>query len=143
MAVDPRFLPDDPNDPGDGGGSGGSPPPATSYGTLIFNKAMTKVDASSALEIICYANLYCDDDLRFSGYIFIDDALVQVGGTNAIYDNQNSQGQGTMTLITIEEGVGAGNHTVSVRVKNRDPNKALNVLPGSILKITELRQAAR
>lgn len=143
MAFPVQNLPDDPGDPGDGGGTGGSPPPVASYGTLIFNKAMTKVDATSGLEILVYANLYCGDDLRFSGYLFVDDMLVQVGSTNAIYDNQNSQGQGTMTLVTIEDGIAAGPHTISVRVKNRDPGKPLHVLPGSILKITELRQAAR
>lgn len=144
MALPYQNLPDDPGDPGGGGGGSGGPPAGpSSYGTVIFNRAINKLDAGSALDIIVYLNVYSADDLRFSGYIFVDDTLVQVGTTNATYDEANSRGQGTMTLVAIAEGVSAGAHTVSVRVKNRENEAPLDVLPGSIIKVAELRQAGR
>ncbi|KQM23120.1 hypothetical protein ASE73_02535 [Sphingomonas sp. Leaf24] len=143
MAREDIFLPDDPDDPGDGGGGGYTPPPASSYGTLIFNQAINKVDGDSALDITCYLNLYSTDDLRYSAYLFIDDELIQVGTTNAGYDGNPSRASGTMTVVAIREGVSAGAHTVSLRIKNRASNYPLDVQAGSLIKVCELRQGAR
>lgn len=143
MAREDIFLPDDPDNPGDGGGGGYTPPPASSYGTLIFNQQITKLDDDSALDITCYLNVYSTDDLRYSAYLFIDNNLAQVGTTNNGFDGSTSRAQGTMTVVAIKEGVPKGAHTVSLRVKNRATNYALDIQAGSLMKVFELRQSAR
>jgi hypothetical protein len=142
MAVPYQTLPDDPSDPGGGGGGGGTPPPS-SYGTVVFDLNFTKLDASSALDITCYMNCYNQDDLRYSAYLFVDDQLLQVGTTNAVFDQQNSKAQQTMTLVAIIQGIPAGAHNCKLRVKNRETEGPLVVQAGSLIKITELRQGAR
>jgi hypothetical protein len=134
-------LPRNPDDPDDPGGGGGAAP--SGYGTPVFDKPFTKLDAASALDIIVYMNCSNVDDLRFSAYLFIDEVLQQVGTNNFLFDQSNSNAQGTMTLAAIVEGIGAGAHSCIVRVKNRETEGPLIVQPGSLLKISELRQAAR
>jgi alkyl hydroperoxide reductase subunit AhpF len=136
----PYSLPDDPNNPGGTGGGGGTP---TTYGTIVFDKNFTKLDAASALDIIVYMNCSNVDDLRFSAYLFIDEVLQQVGSNNFLFDQSNSNAQGTMTLAAIIEGIAAGAHNCRVRVKNRETEGPLIVQGGSLLKISELRQAGR
>lgn len=137
----PQQLPDDPGNPGSGGGGGTQPP--TSYGTIVFDMGFTKADAGSALDLTAYLNCYNQDDLRFSAYMFLDETLVQVGTTNAIFDSSNSQAQQTMTMVAIIEGIAAGAHNFKLRVKNRETEGPLVVQAGSLIKITELRQGGR
>lgn len=132
-------------DPGDPGTPPppGPPPPPSGYGTAIFTTAVTKLDAASALDIMVYLNCYSPDDLRFGCYIFIDDTLVQAGNYNLIFDQANSQAASTVTMLTIQDGVAAGAHTIGVRIKNLENEATLYVQGGSIIKITEMRQAGR
>lgn len=136
-------LPDDPGNPGEPGGTPGTPPPPSSYGTAVFEFPFTKADAESAVDITAYLNCYNQDDLRFSAYMFIDDTLVQVGTTNALYDQPGSQAQQTMTMVAILTGINAGPHNFQLRLKNRETEGPLIVMAGSLVKIAELRQGAR
>ena len=136
-------IPTDPTDPtgGAGGGGGGTQPPS-SYGTLIFSQPFNKKDASSALEVVVYLNCAATDDLRFSAYLFLDGTLIQIGTYNLIFDNNPSSAQGTITMPVIQDGVAAGNHTITLRVLNRD-HASLTIIAGSLIKASELRNAAR
>jgi hypothetical protein len=141
MALPYQTLPDDPSNPG--GGGGGTTPPPSGYGTIVFDINFTKVDAASALDFTIYLNVYNQDDLRFSAYLFLDETLIQVGTTEAVFDNTNSKAQGTMTVASIVEGAGAGAHNLKIRIKNRETEGPLIVQAGSLVKITELRQGGR
>lgn len=145
MNQDRPILPSDPNDPGDvgGGGGGATPPPTNAYGTQIMQVAIQKKDGDSDLDVNCYLNCHSADDLRFSAYLFVGSQLVQTGTTNLIFDGTWSNSQATMPVMAIIPGVPAGDHIVSLRIKNRENEAALSVLAGSFLKVVELRKAAR
>jgi hypothetical protein len=136
------ILPDDPVDPtspGTGGG-GGTPTPST-YGTLVMSVPITKLDAASSLDVTVYLNCVGSDDLIFGSYLFVDDVLQQVGNTNQVYVGGNAAS--TMTMPAIISGIAAGARVVSLRVKNRETDGTLTIQAGSLMKVSELRQAAR
>ena len=110
----------------------------------VFELSFIKEDTDSAIELITFLNAKSPDDLQFDVTLQIDGMVMQaVPGVNLILDTANSQAQMPITPMTIVSGIAAGQHTVSVKVYNRETdNVPLTIQVGSFLKVAELRKAA-
>ncbi len=107
--------------------------------TLVF----TKEDASSLLEVQCFAKASSPDDLQFAASIYVDGNLVDTTDVNLVFDNQGSQGRMPITPFAFLAGIPAGSHTVAFRVTNNEvDNVALTIRAGSTLKVNELRKGS-
>lgn len=146
MAV-PIQYDDDPG--GDGGGGDGSNPPsqppttnAGIPGRTVFEFGIYKDEASSVLRILAYASLVSPDDIQCTGYLGIDGQVYQQMAVNLVLDNKQSKGAMPITMPAFVPGVAAGNHTITFSIRNLEPDGALQVLAGSTIEVTEIKQGA-
>lgn len=131
---------------GGGGGSGGTGGGGGGYqgvGTNVFNIDHVKLDAASDLRILAYLNVSSADDLQFDGYIIVDGVVQQIGSQNLILDRTNSAGRATMTVFAYVAGLAAGTRNIIFSIANREPDSPLTVRAGSVIEVTELRNAAK
>ncbi|MBD8547892.1 hypothetical protein [Sphingomonas sp. CFBP 8760] len=110
--------------------------------TTIFDESFDKDDNDSALRVLVYATLYSPDDIQFTGYILLDDAIKQVCPANIILVDR--QAQIPLTPFAYLEGVSAGRHNIKFVVENQEAdNVLLTIKAGATLEVAEIKRGAR
>ncbi|MEH3098881.1 hypothetical protein [Sphingomonas adhaesiva] len=111
--------------------------------TTVISLTFHKDEPGTTLKITFFGMFGSPDDLQFTGAFLVDGATSYLAGSaNLILDNQSSQARMTMTPFLFLEGLSAGDHTVAFTVTNQElDNIELTIRAGSVLEVTELKQA--
>lgn len=111
--------------------------------TTVVSATYTKHEDDSLLEILVFGQFNSGDDLQFDASIVIDGTAYPAGSFNVTLDSLHSLGRAAMTPFVLVGGLPAGDHSVSFQVFDKEPDDGpLTVASGSVMKVTEYKQAA-